>query len=160
MCIMIFDKNIHFPAWITYQCHVVNLYLHPSSKFKNLQHDIKNDIIWYIVWKRDRHFQVPPVPVLWVWRCRAIVCLVTLWILHLEWSPTEKVCQLLRKVKYIIKETSRTVYLNFVLQSLDQRVPVFARVAEYSREIFALCHRFDVDTVTFWISHFYHFIEH
>lgn len=34
MCIMIFDKNIHFPAWITYQCHVVNLYLHPSSKLK------------------------------------------------------------------------------------------------------------------------------
>lgn len=34
MCIMIFDKNIHFPAWITYQCHVVNLYLHPSIKLK------------------------------------------------------------------------------------------------------------------------------
>lgn len=32
MCIMIFDKNIHFPAWITYQCHVVNLFCtHPVN---------------------------------------------------------------------------------------------------------------------------------
>lgn len=104
---------------------------HPVNKKFTTWHQEWYHLIYCV--KTRRHFQVPPVPVLWVWRCRAIVCLVTLWILHLEWSPTEKVCQSLRKVKYIIKETNRTVYLNFVLQSLDQLVPVFARVAEYSR---------------------------